>query len=94
MKELKQNYKFDTTCALIGYGAFGRVFKSYNLCDPSIQVAIKVIDKEAMGEDFECLIEELRILSLLDHPNIVNHIETYDDKNYVYIGKLGSKFHC
>lgn len=79
---------------MIGYGAFGRVFKSYNLCDPSIQVAIKVIDKEAMDEDFECLIEELRILSLLDHPNIVNHIETYDDKNYVYIGKLGSKFHC
>jgi len=32
--------------------------------------------------------EEIGILNMLDHPNIVSYRETYDDKNYVYISKL------
>ena len=29
--------------------------------------------------------EEVNILNRLDHPNIVNYFETYDDKKYVYL---------
>ena len=29
--------------------------------------------------------EEINILSKLDHPSIVNYFETYDDKKYIYL---------
>ena len=29
--------------------------------------------------------EEINILSTLDHPNIVSYLETYDDKKYIYL---------
>ena len=29
--------------------------------------------------------EEVNILNRLDHPNIVNYFETYDDKKYIYL---------
>ena len=29
--------------------------------------------------------EEINILYKLDHPNIVNYFETYDDKKYLYL---------
>lgn len=86
-KELKLNYKFDETTEMIGSGSFGKVFKSHNTSDPSIKVAIKVINKDLMSDNLCCLMDEIGIISLLDHPNIVNHIETYDDTSFVYIGK-------
>ena len=87
VKELKQNYNIDKTTEVLGSGAFGKVFKTYNSKDPSIMVAIKVLDKSKMAENIESIMDEVAILNMLDHPNIVNHMETYDDKNLVYIGK-------
>ena len=29
--------------------------------------------------------EEIEILQRLDHPNIVNYFETYDDTRYLYL---------
>lgn len=43
-----------------------------------------------MADNIESIMDEVGILNMLDHPNIVNHMETYDDKNLVYIGKR----HC
>jgi serine/threonine protein kinase len=68
-------------------GSFGKVYKSYNLNDPSIEVAIKVIEKTKCAEYIETIMEEIQVLNILDHPNIVNHMETYDDDNIVFIGK-------
>ena len=31
------------------------------------------------------LMEEINILYKLDHPNIVNYFETYDDKKFLYL---------
>ena len=28
---------------------------------------------------------EIEILAVLDHPNIVNYVESYEDKRYMYI---------
>lgn len=72
---------------MLGSGAFGKVFKTHNLKDPNIQVAIKVLDKFKMAENMESVMEEVGILNMLDHPNIVTYREVYDDKNYVYISK-------
>lgn len=85
--ELKMNYCIDEKTQLLGTGSFGRVFKSYNLNDPSIEVAIKVIEKTKFAESIESIIEEIQVLRILDHPNIVNHMETYDDVNIVFIGR-------
>ena len=29
--------------------------------------------------------EEIKVLNSLDHPNIVNYFETYDDNRYIYL---------
>jgi calcium-dependent protein kinase len=33
----------------------------------------------------ECIINEVKILNKLDHPNICKYFETYDDKQYIYL---------
>ena len=48
-------------------------------------VAIKVLDKHKLQEHISQLMEEINILYKLDHPNIVNYFETYDDKKYLYL---------
>jgi serine/threonine protein kinase len=85
--ELKMNYCIDENTQLLGTGSFGKVYKSFNLNDPSIEVAIKVIEKTKFSESIETIMEEIQVLNIIDHPNIVNHMETYDDVNLVFIGK-------
>lgn len=55
------------------------------MSDPSAKVAIKVLDKHKLQEHIDQLMEEINILYKLDHPNIVNYFETYDDKKYLYL---------
>ena len=43
-----------------------------------------MIDKSKV-EDIYQLMTEIRILYTVDHPNIVNYFETYDDKKYIYL---------
>lgn len=33
----------------------------------------------------DMLMEEIKVLNKLDHPNIVNYFETYDDNKYIYL---------
>lgn len=60
---------------------------THNLKDPSLKVAIKVIDKMIMKDNMDQLMGEVASLNVVDHPNIVNHIEDYVDNRFVYIGK-------
>lgn len=91
MRELKLNYQIDKNTRELGSGSFGKVFKTHNIKDPSLEVAIKVLDKKKLAETLDQVMEEITILNILDHPNICNHMETYDDSHSVYIGKC-SKF--
>jgi hypothetical protein len=50
-----------------------------------------VLDKTKMADNIESIMEEVAVLNILDHPNIVNHMETYDDTNLVYIGKYETR---
>lgn len=45
VRELKQNYHIDNKTRVLGTGAFGRVFHTYNKFDSKFEVAIKVLDK-------------------------------------------------
>ncbi len=60
------------------------MFQTTNKFDKTIKVAIKVLDKIKI-DDMECIINEVKILNKLDHPNICKYFETYDDKQYIYL---------
>ena len=48
-------------------------------------MAIKVLNKQKLADNIEAIKEEVRILTKLDHPNIVKYYETYDDNKYMYL---------
>lgn len=70
---------------MLGSGAYGKVFKTTNKNDISMEVAIKVIDKSKLRHHVKMIGHEITILSTLDHPNIVKYFETYDDQRYTYL---------
>lgn len=83
--ELKLNYRISADTKVLGAGSFGKVFLSENIEDPTFKVAIKVLNKSKLKDDIEQIKEEVKILTTLDHPNIVKYYETYDDVKYMYL---------
>ena len=58
---LKAEYEIDKN--LLGAGHFGKVYKGTNKADPSLAVAIKVIDKRNLkSEDLQMIMTEIGIL--------------------------------
>jgi calcium-dependent protein kinase len=58
---------------------------SENIADPSFKVAIKVLNKAKLKDHLSSIKSEVKILTELDHPNIVKYFETYDDTKYIYL---------
>merc|ERR1711957_617045 len=85
VSELKQNYVISKHSQQLGAGAFGSVFKTSNIHNPNHHVAIKVLDKNKLESNIDCIMEEVAILHTLDHPNICKYYETYDDNKYIYL---------
>ena len=70
---------------VLGKGAFGKVYKGVDIKNPEFQVAIKVLNKMKMSpKDLEHVMDEVDLLRKVDHPNIVEYFETYDDRHYMY----------
>ena len=53
--------------------------------DKDSLAAIKVLNKHHLKDDIGNIINEVSLLSNLDHPNIVKYFETYDDATYLYL---------
>lgn len=71
---------------LLGNGAFGKVrlFRDKNIKD--LKFAIKTIKKDTLPKELlSFLVDEVKILSNMDHPNIVKYYETYEDEFYINI---------
>jgi len=84
--ELRNNYSICSTNKILGAGAFGKVFHSHNIADPNLEVAIKLFNKTKLTPDqVNRIKEEVRILTTLDHPNIVKYYQTYEDTKYMYL---------
>ena len=83
-KDIRKVYKFGK---VIGGGSFGTVRQAYKRDDESKQlVAIKSISKKSLSaEELENLIKEVEIISSLDHANIIDFLETYQDAIYFHI---------
>lgn len=79
------NYRINEHQALLGEGAFGKIFLSSNLHNPDLKVAIKVLDKRKLQFNMAVVMDEVSILNKLDHPNIVKYYETYNDVRYIYL---------
>jgi calcium-dependent protein kinase len=81
--DFREKYEY---IGLLGNGSFGKVrLFSYKNC-PELKYAIKTIKKEQISKELYCfLIDEVNILSELDHPNIVKYYESYEDDNYLNI---------
>eukprot|EP00928_Gymnodinium_smaydae_P039211 TRINITY_DN26828_c0_g1_i1.p1 TRINITY_DN26828_c0_g1~~TRINITY_DN26828_c0_g1_i1.p1 ORF type:complete len:532 (+),score=50.42 TRINITY_DN26828_c0_g1_i1:162-1757(+) len=77
------DYEFGPT---LGKGSFGEVKAAINIYTGQ-EVAIKIVDKSGSmkEEDRHQLREEVRILSLLDHPNIVKLHDVIETVRHAYI---------
>lgn len=84
-KQLKNNYQIDNKTKVLGSGAFGKVFQTFNKNKPDFKVAIKVMNKAKLKDHIDAIREEVTILTRLDHPNIVKYYETYIDEKYIYL---------
>jgi calcium-dependent protein kinase len=79
------NYQIGAKQTVLGNESFGKVFLSESLHDKNFKVAIKAMDKIKLKMDVDFVKSEVAVLNKLDHPNIVNYYETYNDYRYVYL---------
>jgi serine/threonine protein kinase len=62
------------------------VFLASNIHDETIRVAIKVINKNMLNaEQIKEAYNEVGVLHTLDHPNVVDYLETYSDSQNIYL---------
>ena len=90
-QSIKSTYSF---LEKLGAGAFGTVYKIKHKKLGHIR-AVKVLSKEAlksqMDDNDQTFIQEISILSKLDHPNIIKIFDYYtDNKNYYVVNELAA----
>ncbi|XP_069693471.1 calcium/calmodulin-dependent protein kinase type 1 isoform X2 [Periplaneta americana] len=70
---------------LLGTGAFSEVRLAESKEKPGLMFAVKIIDKKALKGKEDSLENEIKVLRRLKHPNIVQLLETFEDKHKVYL---------
>ena len=81
--DYKKKYEF---ISILGNGGFGKVRLFRDKKFPDMKYAIKTIKKDFFNRHgIVSMIREVEILRKLDHPNIVNYFETYEDEHYLNI---------
>ncbi|CAH0562396.1 unnamed protein product [Brassicogethes aeneus] len=70
---------------LLGTGAFSVVRLAESKDRPGLMHAVKIIDKKALKGKEDSLENEIKVLRRLKHPNIVQLLETFEDKSKVYL---------
>lgn len=76
---------FYTQTARLGGGKFSEVFETKNK-RTQVSYALKKIDKTKLNQrEKEFLRDEIQIVSLLSHPNVVEMREVYETKRWMFI---------
>ena len=70
---------------VLGTGAFSQVVLGESKKSPGQLYAIKCIDKKALKGKEDSLDNEIKVLRKLRHENIVQLVETFEDKFKVYL---------
>ncbi|KAL0222795.1 hypothetical protein P9112_002185 [Eukaryota sp. TZLM1-RC] len=75
-----------TLGSVIGEGTFGTVRRAIHIPTNS-KVAMKVLEKSKIQDhaDIERITREIRILRLLDHPNLIRLLEVIDSPRHLYL---------
>jgi calcium-dependent protein kinase len=73
-----------TMLDVIGHGKYGVVYKAVSKADKNFVVAIKVL-KCGNYLNKDKILEEVKILRTLDHPNIIKYYEEIEDGPYVFL---------
>jgi calcium-dependent protein kinase len=81
---LKEKYAIDESTLVLGVQPKGLVIKTHLIADSSKQVAIKALERKKLTNR-ECIISEMQTLKLINHPNISQYLETYEDKHYLFL---------
>ena len=69
----------------LGKGVEGSVFKAKHKLS-GLDVAVKVLNKAFLDdEEARLLRKEVEMLSLLDHPNVLRIIESYEDSQRIFL---------
>ena len=79
LRMLKAYYKINK---VIGQGAFGTVFKAFELCSGR-RVAIKQVKIDSHNKNL--VLKEIDVLKKVEHPNIVNYYNFLKEDNYIFI---------
>lgn len=70
----------------LGEGAFAEVHLCTSLKDHSRQCAVKILSKKKMKEDDHAsVLREVEIMRKLQHPNIVQFLDYFDESGSIYI---------
>ncbi|KAF7267525.1 calcium/calmodulin-dependent protein kinase type 1-like [Rhynchophorus ferrugineus] len=70
---------------VLGTGAFSTVRIAESKTRPGEMYAVKIIDKKALKGKEDSLENEIKVLRRLKHPNIVQLLETFEDKTKVFL---------
>lgn len=74
---------YELSSKIIGEGAFGQVRTAKDRSTKQMR-AVKIIQKSAATQ-VKKMMEEIEIISLLDHPNIVRLYESFQDRKSVFL---------
>jgi calcium-dependent protein kinase len=74
---------YDMETAKLGEGAYGSVCKATHVSTKDVR-AIKRVSKRK-ASDIKRLRQEIAIMKMMDHPNIISLFETYEDKMFIYL---------
>lgn len=70
----------------LGVGSFGIVKLFCDKNFPNLKYAIKTLEKDLLQlNNLLCLIQEVKILRSVDHPNIIKYFETYEEDCKIHI---------
>eukprot|EP01129_Flabellula_baltica_P012612 TRINITY_DN5716_c0_g1_i1.p1 TRINITY_DN5716_c0_g1~~TRINITY_DN5716_c0_g1_i1.p1 ORF type:complete len:347 (-),score=98.51 TRINITY_DN5716_c0_g1_i1:20-1060(-) len=69
---------------VLGRGGFSIVYEATNHETDEV-LAVKVIEKDALVDDFKLLKREIEIMRKVEHENILKLKEIYEDDDHVYI---------
>eukprot|EP00928_Gymnodinium_smaydae_P018455 TRINITY_DN17022_c0_g1_i2.p1 TRINITY_DN17022_c0_g1~~TRINITY_DN17022_c0_g1_i2.p1 ORF type:complete len:506 (+),score=149.06 TRINITY_DN17022_c0_g1_i2:127-1644(+) len=74
---------YDMDRKKLGEGSYGAVYKATNNATSAVR-AVKSISKEQM-KNIARFKQEISIMKMMDHPNIIKLYETFEDRKYIYL---------
>lgn len=77
--------QYTLTDEVLGQGKFGKVLLGVSTANRDLTVAVKRIPKKRAGKELHKVRQEIKILSLLDHPNICRYFETYESPKHLHL---------